>query len=248
MTEGLELQTISLEMALRHLATEAERAELDKYIEYREFASDWMAAMVYQSKPEYEYGMKYFRIRWQIAERLLEKLRLGDVVATGLELGGEINAQPLPISKYLWRKLELDVDSSEACRKDGEKILVIDILFPENLIYTANSLDRNNFHDSIGSAIIVTFSEEDRTFTVGSETIKLKKIQRAIIRQLFDALKERRGKRLRTAEVLHKAGSKAESISQAFSGSRYWPVLNPLIQREGGECWLLEELEILPGQ
>src|SRR4051794_28499922 len=118
MMEEPELQTISLEAALRHLATEAERAELDKYIEYREFASDWMAAMVYQSKPEYEYGMKYFRLRWQIAERLVEKLRLGDIVATGIKLGGKINAQPIPISKYLWSKLEFDVDTFEACRKD----------------------------------------------------------------------------------------------------------------------------------
>jgi hypothetical protein len=238
MTEVPELQTISLETALRYLATEAELAELDKYSEYRDLVLNVIASMAYQSTPEKGLAIKYFRLRAPLEARLLQKLFSGEIVAIGLQLPVTLNSQRTPIPAHFWRILELDIDTSEACGEDL-KIVGIEIVLSSNLLSIAQSVDDRNHQTPVGTNNSIYFSEDNREFTVGSEVMYFQgSKQRSILRQLFDVYKEGKGRRLRTLDVLHKAGSSATSIRQAFSGSLYWSKLEPLIKREGGECWL----------
>lgn len=60
-------------------------------------------------------------------------------------------------------------------------------------------------------------------------------VQRSIVRQLVEA--HRGGKRLRTSTVLGRAGSSADSLVKAFSGSPHWPTLRRYLRQERGYCW-----------
>lgn len=60
-------------------------------------------------------------------------------------------------------------------------------------------------------------------------------VQRSIVQQLVEA--HRTNKRLRTSAVLGRAGSSADSLVKAFSGSPHWRTLSRYLRQEQGFCW-----------
>jgi hypothetical protein len=69
-----------------------------------------------------------------------------------------------------------------------------------------------------------------------SEYLFKGEVQIAIIHQLVKAFPC--DERLRTKEVLEKAGSQADTLAKAFSGYPDWERLNAHIKRQHGFCWL----------
>lgn len=79
-------------------------------------------------------------------------------------------------------------------------------------------------------------SPDGVTLTIHSDVLHVRgEVQQSIVKQLVDAF--RRGKRLRTANVLQKAESSADSLAKAFKGSPNWPTLHRHLHQEQGFCW-----------
>ena len=80
-------------------------------------------------------------------------------------------------------------------------------------------------------------SPDGVTLTIHTDVLQIRgAIQRSIVEQLVAAF--RLGKRLRTADVLSKAGSSADSLAKAFKGSPNWPTLCHHLRQAQGFCWL----------
>jgi hypothetical protein len=62
------------------------------------------------------------------------------------------------------------------------------------------------------------------------------KIQKNIVHHLVEA--SGKGGRLRTSEVLRKAGSQAPDLAKAFKNNPSWPQLSQYIKSEHGFCWI----------
>lgn len=83
----------------------------------------------------------------------------------------------------------------------------------------------------------IYLSPDNRTLTVNGVSMSFRgTVQQDILRCLFDAMQER--KRLRTAEVLHKADSSADTIAKAFRKNPHWRQLQKIIRQENGFCWI----------
>ena len=83
---------------------------------------------------------------------------------------------------------------------------------------------------------LLDLSPDGMTLTIHGDVLHFRgAVQRAIIKHLVDA--HRSGKRLRTSVVLAKAGSSADSLVKAFSGSPHWRTLSLHRRQEQGCCW-----------
>lgn len=83
---------------------------------------------------------------------------------------------------------------------------------------------------------LLDLSPDGMTLTIHGDVLHFRgAVQRAIIKHLVDA--HRSGKRLRTSVVLAKAGSSADSLVKAFSGSPHWRTLSRYLRQEQGCCW-----------
>ncbi|MDS4011699.1 MAG: hypothetical protein RKK15_09890 [Defluviicoccus sp.] len=83
---------------------------------------------------------------------------------------------------------------------------------------------------------VLDLSPDGMTLTIHGDVLHFRgAVQRAIVKQLVEA--HRSGKRLRTSAVLAKAGSSADSLVKAFSGSPHWPTLSRHLRQEQGCCW-----------
>lgn len=79
-------------------------------------------------------------------------------------------------------------------------------------------------------------SPDGATLTIHGDVLHIRgPVQQSIIKQLVEAF--RLGKRLRTADVLGKAKSSADSLAKAFKGSPNWPTLRRHLRQEQGFCW-----------
>ena len=79
-------------------------------------------------------------------------------------------------------------------------------------------------------------SPDGETLTIHGEVLHLRgAIQQSIIRQLVNAFSG--GKRLRTVDVLARAGSAADALAKAFKGSPNWQTLRRYLRQERGFCW-----------
>jgi hypothetical protein len=80
-------------------------------------------------------------------------------------------------------------------------------------------------------------SPDNRFLTIHGNVLPIRgKVQPLIIRRLVDAWG--RGERLRTQEVLGRAGSSADSLAKAFKDSPNWAKLSTILRQEAGCCWL----------
>lgn len=82
----------------------------------------------------------------------------------------------------------------------------------------------------------LNLSLECATLTIHGDVLHIRgEVQQSIVKQLVDAFQL--GKRLRTADVLEKAQSSADSLAKAFRGSPNWPTLRRHLRQEQGFCW-----------
>ena len=83
---------------------------------------------------------------------------------------------------------------------------------------------------------VLDLSPDGMTLSIHGDVLHFRgAVQRAIVKQLVEA--HRSGKRLRTGAVLAKAGSSADSLVKAFSGSPHWRTLSLHLRQEQGCCW-----------
>jgi hypothetical protein len=87
------------------------------------------------------------------------------------------------------------------------------------------------------SAERVSLSADFRTLVIDGQMWTFRgEIQKTIIHLLVEAF--RKGDRLRTSEVLRKAGSQAPDLAKAFKNNPSWPQLSQYIKSEHGFCWI----------
>ncbi|EAQ34129.1 hypothetical protein NB311A_09401 [Nitrobacter sp. Nb-311A] len=87
------------------------------------------------------------------------------------------------------------------------------------------------------SAERVSLSSDFRTLVIdGQMWIFRGEIQKNIIHLLVEAF--RKGERLRTSDVLRKAGSQSPDFAKAFKNNPSWPRLNRYIKTDHGFCWI----------
>jgi hypothetical protein len=236
MTGVPKLQGVSLGEALRYVATEAELAELDKYSQYRELVLDVIAAMAYQSTPEMELALKYFRLREPLEARVLQKLRSEEWQAWGLEMPLRIASRPHPIAPELWNFLEPNFDEASA---SGKGLEMVDI----RVSIALKISDAESFVDNPPCSPIPSISGEriqllvnGGVLVVNGEKLYFKgPAQQRVLSQLYEAYEAR--KILMTREVLRNANTEVDTFAKLFAG-RYWKKLRSILQQENGFCWL----------
>lgn len=87
------------------------------------------------------------------------------------------------------------------------------------------------------SAERVSLSQDLSTLQIDGQMWTFRgEIQKNIIHLLVEA--SGKGERLRTSEVLRKAGSQAPDFAKAFKNNRSWPQLSRYIKTEHGLCWI----------
>jgi hypothetical protein len=234
-----ERHGMSLQEAFRHLATEAERAELDRHSDCWKWLSRPVVYQVGAPAQERERAGRYFQLLKTLEQRLLTKLRSGDMVATALELPLTARSGRTEVSCDAWEILELNF--LEATASGGRLTLIkIEVWMASETLGVAPPADPDDRQHQTApppSETRLHLSADDDILTIGSEKLILTgEIQQSILRQLVDAFPS--GERLKTKAVLEKAGSNADSIAKAFHGSPNWKHLKRVIQQKQGYCWL----------
>jgi hypothetical protein len=232
-----ERRGISLEDAYRHLATEAELAELDRLSDCRKWLLRHVVYQVGAPAHERERAGRYFHLMKALAQRVLEKLCSGEMAATAIVLPLKADSCRTTISCEVWESLEIDFLEDTASGGDLRLIQIRVLVAGETSDAEPPADDVHRLPPSSTPNGYVHLSEDDEILIIGLLTMILTgEIQQSIMRQLVDAYPS--GKRLKTKAVLEKAGSNANSIAKAFNGSRYWTFLKQVIRQEKGYCWL----------
>jgi hypothetical protein len=187
---------------------------------------------------------QYCRLREPLENDVLGSLRNGRWTATALQLPVTLNSERIRVPAHFWRFLELDFKTASA-EGNGLKLVEIEI---ERLNCDAAVVPPTTPTDVLspqplaperlrGISDQLLLSDDNAVLTLFNEKLIFRGvIQTLILRQLVDAHSE--GRRLKTAEVLRKAGSDVDSIAKAFRKNRHWPALNKIIRQEQGVCWI----------
>lgn len=87
------------------------------------------------------------------------------------------------------------------------------------------------------SAERVSLSPDLRSLVIDGKVMNFRgAIQQKIIHLLVESY--RKGERLRTSEVLMKAGSQAPDFAKAFKNNPSWPSLSRYVKTKQGSCWI----------
>ncbi|RUT28325.1 hypothetical protein EMQ25_17215 [Arsenicitalea aurantiaca] len=163
------------------------------------------------------------------------------LVATALRRPLTPQSRREEISADIWGLLELDYASATARLEDIE---LIGIELHEHPM--AHLLGRSFFtnreraapNDADDDTDLVSLSEDLELLVIGEDRMHLRgEIQQHIVKLLVDAWKEDRD--LETRAVLLEAGSNADSIAKAFTGSPNWEKLRRHIVFGNGRCRLV---------
>lgn len=172
---------------------------------------------------------KWWVIRKPLQESFMDRLRRGELQATGLQTPLSIRSKKTKIAPELWEVLDPVFEESEA-RGPGVHIIKIEVSGP---ISREAVIDEN----LAKQVPFVELSPDNVTLTVGDETVILRgEIQQSIMKQLIDAAAKNH--MLRPTDVLRKAGSKADTIAAAFKGSPNWNLIKTIVQRKHGRIGL----------
>ncbi|HEY8577180.1 MAG TPA: hypothetical protein VIL88_12660 [Devosia sp.] len=185
------------------------------------------------------------RLRPKKQEQLLrsidDDIRDGCLIATAFQKPITISSQRERISFDIWEILRIDVTHASASVGALE---LSDIKIQENVwasrVYGLTHSRANSAADHMPEADQeapeISLSEDLVCLRIGSASWRLTgEIQQEIIRQLVEAFPNA----LKTARVLSKAGSNADTIPKAFTGSPNWPTLQHYVERFDGNCRLL---------
>jgi hypothetical protein len=157
--------------------------------------------------------------------------------ATAIELPLRAGSCQTPISREVWQFLMLNFFEGTA---SGGGLRLIDIRVSaagETSDAGSPADDPHRLPTPSVPKGHVHLSDDDEILVINSVTMILTgEIQQSIMRQLVDAYPS--GKPLKTRMVLEKAGSNADSIAKAFSGSPHWKHLKHVIRQERGYSWL----------
>jgi len=184
---------------------------------------------------------RYCQIRAPLESFLTGNLIAGEWTATALQLPLTLESTRMRVPPRFWRFLELDFKAATA---EGNNMQLVDIEIERSPFHsTATALPRidgsvpDSTRTSTGTQVHLDLSDDDSILRLGSEKLMFRgSIQKSILRQLVNAHRDDR--RLRTAEMLHKAGSETDSIAKAFRNNRYWPKLAKIIRQEQGFIWV----------
>jgi hypothetical protein len=187
---------------------------------------------------------QYRRLREPLENVVLSSLRNGEWIATALQLPVTLNSERIPVPAHFWRFLELDFKTASA---DGNGLKLVEIEIERSNCPVADApaatpTDVLSFQSLAPqrhrqTSVQLQLSDDNAILTLFDEKLIFRgTIQGLILRQLVDAHSENR--RLKTAEVLSKAGTEVDSIAKTFRKNPHWPSLKKIIQQEQGFCWI----------
>jgi hypothetical protein len=188
---------------------------------------------------------RYCHARAPLEAFLIGQLVAGQWAATAFQLPLTLQSKRMRVPPQFWRFLQLDFKAATA---EGNEMKLVEIQIERSPFHsvhdptspalegpTSESSMRHSSSD--GMQVQLQLSGDDSILTLfGEKLIFGGPIQRSILRQLVDAHRDDR--RLRTAEVLRRAGSEVDSIAKAFRSNRHWPKLTQIIRQEQGFIWL----------
>jgi hypothetical protein len=235
------LKALTPEAALHQWCDPAAVKAMDDLSAYAE-----QMPRVYGEKPTHYEAMhdRYWQIRGPLEDRVIGNLKNGGWRATALELPITLLSERVRVSARFWGFLTLDFKAATA-EGNGLKLVEIEIEAApsrqtEHLggrSIDAPAPQRPESQPPIDISAPLHLSDDNAILTLWGEKLMFRgPIQKSILRQLVDAHCDDR--RLRTVEILQKAGSEVDSIAKAFRSNRHLPKLKRIIRQEQGFAWL----------
>jgi hypothetical protein len=236
------LTALAPEEALRHWCDPDAVKAMERLSYYSERIP--MTILGYPATEDERMHGQYCRLREPLENVVLSRLRDGAWIATALQLPVTLNSERIPVPAYFWRFLELDFKTASA---DGNGLKLVEIEIERSNCHEADappatptdvlSLQALAPQRHRATSVQLQLSDDNAVLTLFDEKLIFRgTIQRLILRQLVDAHSEDR--RLKTAEVLRKAGTEVDSIAKAFRKNPHWPTLKKIIRQEQGFCWM----------
>jgi hypothetical protein len=237
-----EQSALTPEEAVRRWCDPAAIKAMDGLSYYAERLPYWILG----APPTHDQLMhdRYCKIRQPLEEFVVFQLRNGRWTATALQSPVTLQSERLRVPAKFWDFLKLDFKAATA---EGKRLELVEVkieLAPSGqsersgppAIESPGPQHRESRSPS-GADQLLHLSDDNAILSLfGEKLIFRGKIQQSILRQLVDAYRD--DGRLRTSEILRRAGSDVDSIAKAFRNNRHWPLLQKIIRQDQGFVWL----------